>query len=68
MNDFESVRKLGHVGFSDMYLDFNSEDEINNKFFSELVQLDTRLGIPASEQLSAYFSIRSDITKVTSFV
>ena len=70
MNDFESVRKLGYVGFSDMYLDFISDDEINNKIFSELVQLDTRLGTPASEQLAACFlrTNRSDITKVTSFV
>ena len=53
-----------------MYLDFISDDEINNKIFSELVQLDTRLGTPASEQLAACFlrTNRSDITKVTSFV
>ena len=73
MNDFKSVRKLGYVGFAYLYLEFNSDHEIDEEIYTKLVELDKRLGTclaTAFEQL--YWCLnrttRSDIIKVASFV
>ena len=47
-----------------------SNDKINKEVYTKLVELDTRLGRKASEQLlwCLYFTTRSDIIKVGGFL
>ena len=69
--EFESLKNLSYVGFAHFYLEkTESVDEIDIEVYTQLVELDTRLGTTASEQL--YWCLnrtsRSDIIKVASFV
>ena len=79
MNEYEDLRKKNLVGFAEVYLcrstcrcnkESNSDDGIDKKVYSMLVDLDTRLGTKASEQLykCLYRTTRTDIIKVQSFV
>ena len=47
-----------------------SDDKIDKEFYNELVELDTRLGTTASEQLfmCLWHTSRSDIIKVERFL
>ena len=63
------------VGFASIYLEqfdeeSKSNDEIDKEIYAELVKLDTRLGIRASEQLYKCLenTTRSDIIKVACFI
>ena len=65
------LREKGWTGFADVYLwrckeESKSNDEIDKELYAELVKLDTRLGIRASEQLYKCLenTTRSDIIKV----
>ena len=56
MNEYECLRRDGWVGFAQVYLnqcykESKSDDEIDEKIYNQLVELDTRLGTTASEQL-----------------
>ena len=71
VNEYKDLRKKGLVGFAQVYLiqcneESKSDDKIDKEFYNELVELDTRLGTTASEQL--YWCLkkttRSDIIKV----
>ena len=82
MNDYEELRKNGYVGFAHLYLektnipssfsvlsiiyDDDSDDKIDIQAYTKLLQLDTKLGITASEQLQwcLNFTTRSDIIEV----
>ena len=75
VNEYERLRKTGWVGFAALYLnqcnkEAKSNDEIDKEVYSKLVELDTRLGTTASEQL--YWCLlnttRSDIIKVEHFL
>ena len=75
MNEYECVRKDNYVGFAHVYLagcnkQSHPNDVINKELYSKLVELDTRLGTPASEQLFKCLLIttRSDIIKVKHFL
>ena len=72
MNEYESVRKLKYVGFADFYLGQCSEKQksnvkIDKQIYTRLVEIDTRLGTTASEQLfeCIFFTLRLDIIKVS---
>ena len=74
MNDYEELRKVGALGFAHVYLDrFNaksmSDDEIDIEVYTRLVELDSKTGTSASEQLTCclHFTTRSDIIKVYFF-
>ena len=74
VTEYEDLRK-DWVGFADLYLwRCNKEsipmDDIDKEVYSMLVELDTRLGTKASEQLHKclYRTTRSDIIKVGSFL
>ena len=74
MNEYESLRKKGWVGFAYLYLkrcnkESKTNDEIDIQVYTKLVQLDSRLGTTASEQLywCLEFTSRSDIIKVLIF-
>ena len=56
MNEYESLRRDGWTGFAQVYLKQSDEEsksnsEINKEIYNKLVELDTRLGTTASEQL-----------------
>ena len=74
MDEYENLKKGGAVGFAHKYLhqcDKKSKtgDEIDIQVYTKLVQLDSRLGTTASEQLTCclYFTTRSDIIEVYFF-
>ena len=71
MSEYGSLREANFVGFAHVYLkqctnESKSDDKIDEELYNELVELDTRLGTTASEQL--YWCLkkttRSDIIKV----
>ena len=71
MNEYEGIKKGGSVGFADAYLhrcclESKTDDKIDIQVYTELVQLDSRLGTTASEQLTKCLQLttRSDIIKV----
>ena len=71
MNEYGRLRKNGYAGFAELYLthfdgELKSDDEIDVQVYYKLVQLDTKLGITASEQLSCClkFTTRSEIIMV----
>ena len=74
MNEYETLRKKW-VGFAALFLnrcnkESKSDDEIDKEVYSKLVELDTRLGTTASEQLfwCLYYTLNLDIIKVQSFL
>ena len=71
MYDYEVIRKIGWVGFAEIYLyQCNNESKTENipdiSVYNQLVKLDTRLGTTSSEQLFAclFHTTRLDIIKV----
>ena len=71
MTEYEDLRKDDWVGFAEVYLERCNEeskpnDEIDKKMYTKLVELDTRLGTTASEQLygSICHTLNLDIIKV----
>ena len=74
MNECEEIRKAGWKGFTHLYLqrckqESKSDNEIDIQVYDKLVQLDSKLGTTASEQLTRclYITTRSDIIKVNFF-
>ena len=70
MNEYECVRK-DYVGFAHFYLwrcdgEFKSDDEIDKDLFAQLLEIDTRLGTTATEQLykGSSLTLNFDILKV----
>ena len=67
---------MDYVGFADLYLQSRKcdkrshpNDVIDKEVYSKLVELDTRLGTTASEQLFCCLkTTRSDIIKVGRFL
>ena len=78
--EYEFLRKMHYSGFALVYLSqrsydylsqrFNPNDVIDKEVYSKLVELDTRLGTTASEQLFWCLkkTTRSDIIKVERFL
>ena len=73
MNDHAQLRKHGFVGFAHIYLQqycqkSKSEDEIDIQVYTKLVELDSKIGTTASEQLywCLQCTTRSDIIEVLS--
>ena len=75
MSEYGDIREKNYVGFAEVFLErceeeSKSNDEIDKELYSKLVELDTRLGTTASEQL--YWCLqktsRSDIIKVKHFL
>ena len=71
VNEYEDLRKANFVGFADVYLqqcnkESKSIDEIDAEVYSKLVELDTRLGTTATEELYSCLknTTRSHIIKV----
>ena len=71
VNEYEDLRRNGFVGFAQEYLGrcemkSNSEDEIDVKVYDKLVELDTKLGTTAAEQLfdCLVYTLRLDVIKV----
>ena len=69
------MKELGRVGFAEVYLrrcdkESKSNDGIDKEIYAKLVELDTRLGTTASEQLfmCLWHTSRSDIIKVERFL
>ena len=70
VTEYEDLKKKKYVGFAARYLDnfeSKSHDQIDIHVYTKLVELDSRLGTTASEQLRwcLEFTSRSDIIKVT---
>ena len=72
MNDHAKVRGKGMIGFAHLYLqrcktESKLDDEIDIRLYTKLVQLDSKLGTTATEQLfwCIHFSLRFDLIKVT---
>ena len=71
----ELIIRSGFVGFANDYLErcnreSKSNDNINKEVYTKLVELETRLGKIASEQLfwCLYYTTRSDIIKVEGYL
>ena len=71
VTEYEDLRKKGLAGFAKLYLwrcnkESKSDDEIDKEVYSKLVELDTRLGTTASEQLfgCVFYTLNLDIIKV----
>ena len=71
MNEYECFRKMNYLGFADLYLQrcdkrSHPNNVIDKELYSKLVELDTRLGTTAGEQLfgSLQYTTRWDIIKV----
>ena len=71
MNENERVKKANYIGYAHFYFsqchkESKSDDEIVKEFYTKLVELDTRLGIPPSEQLftCVFYILDPDIIKV----
>ena len=71
VNENERVKKANYIGYAHFYFlqchkESKSDDEIVKEFFTKLVELDTRLGTPPSEQLfmCLRFTVNLDIIKV----
>ena len=71
MNEYDGLRNRNWVGFAHIYLNrCNKDSEIENiadtQVYSKLVELDSRLGTTATEQLfeCLWYTIRLDILKV----
>ena len=66
--DYDWIKEVGYVGYASYYL--QKCISIDNEVYSKLVELDTRFGTTASEQL--YWCLlkttRSDILKVEHFL
>ena len=74
MDEYEELRRAGAVGFAHAYLDrwnekSKSDDQIDIEVYTKRVQLDSKLGTTASEQLQwcLNFTSRSDVIKVYFF-
>ena len=75
MTEYEKLREKGWVGFAEVYLyrcdqESKSENIEDVQLYTKLVELDTRLGTTASEQLfkGLYRTTRLDIIKVLFFI
>ena len=75
VTEYEDLRKKNWVGFAELYLwrineESRPNDETDKEVYAKLVELDTRLGTTASEQLykCLYRTTRTDIIKVGSFL
>ena len=71
MTEYEKLRENGKVGFAHVHLErCDKESKTENiadvQLYKKLVELDTRLGTTASEQLfkCIYYSLRLDLIKV----
>ena len=71
MNDYYELKKPHFVGYAHVYLyqcvkKSKADDEIDIQVYTQLVQLDSKLGTTASEQLlwCLQYTIRLDIIKV----
>ena len=72
VNEYENLRKEGWVGFAEVYLWRCDEewktykDEIDKEIYTKCVELDTRLGTTAAEQLigCVQYTLNLDIIKV----
>ena len=71
MNDYEKLREKGWVGFAERYLqrcdkESKTENMADVPLYTILVELDTRLGTTATEQLHGClcYSLRLDLIKV----
>ena len=75
MTEYEKLREIGFVGFAQVYLyrcdkESKTENIADVQLYTKLVELDTRLGTTASEQLywCLKYSTRWDIIKVLFFI
>ena len=71
VDEYEDLRTKDFAGFADFFLqrfsqESQSDDEIDIELYTKLVELDTRLGTTATEQLFACLvqTMRLDIIKV----
>ena len=75
MTEYEKLRKTSFLGFANVYLwrcdkESKSGDIADAQLYKKLVELDTRLGTTASEQLywCLKWTTRWDIIKVLFFL
>ena len=71
VNENECLKISNHIGFAYLYFsrsnqESQSDNEIVKEVYTKLIELDTRLGTPPSEQLfhSILYTLDSDILKV----
>ena len=71
MNDYEEVKKMKFIGYAEQFLDrcnkeSKQDDRKNIKTYAKLVELDSKLGTIAAEQLfrCLQYTTRWDIIKV----
>ena len=73
VDEYEDLRKRNFAGFAEFFLgrfsflkNSQSNDELDIELYTKLVELDTRLGTTAAEQLFACVgnTMRLDIIKV----
>ena len=71
MKENACVKKENYIGFAHFYFsrcsqETQSDNDIDKEVYTKLVELDTRLGTPPSEQLfmCVFYTLDLDILKV----
>ena len=71
MSDYDCFQQTDWIGFAHFYLqrcstNIESDDETDIEVYTRLVQLDSRLGTTATEQLlqCIFYSLRLELLKV----
>ena len=71
MNEIEELRKNKYIGFAEVYLQrynrkLTPDHKIDIQMYSELVQLDSKLGTSVTDQLfkCLSYSLRLELIKV----
>ena len=65
VNEYESLRKDDWVGFADVYLvkcyeESDADNKVDIPLYTKLVELDSKLGTNASEQLRSCINITTE--------
>ena len=73
MSEYESLRRDGWTGFAQVYLkqcheEAKSNNEIDKEVYNKLVELDTRLGTTASEQLFESYQMKKLLNELGGYI
>ena len=73
MSEYESVRRDGWTGFAQVYLkqcheESKSNNQIDKEVYNKIVELDTRLGLTASEQLFESYQMKKLLTELGGYI
>ena len=73
MSEYESLRRDGWTGFAEVYLkqcheESKSNNQIDKEVYNKIVELDTRLGTTASEQLFESYQMKKLLNELGGYI